>query len=62
MSQYIRGLVKSQSVLVNYNSFLGFSRVGNSPFNLLSTIDSMVYCQSSLVSRHHAPKTKMQNS
>ena len=34
VSQYTRGLVKSQSVLVNYNSFLGFSRVGNSPFNL----------------------------
>ena len=24
MSQYIRGLVKTQSVLVNYNSFLWF--------------------------------------
>ena len=24
VSQYIRGLVKTQSVLVNYNSFLGF--------------------------------------
>ena len=24
VSQYVRGLVKTQSVLVNYNSFLGF--------------------------------------
>ena len=27
LSQYIRGLVKSQSVLVNYNSFLGFQEL-----------------------------------
>ena len=27
VSQYIRGLVKTQSVLVNYNSFLGFQEL-----------------------------------